>query len=52
MKLKVQKETETFSIEGITKEELIVLGNAMLNTNLPDKRNLYNIKSQIDKETK
>lgn len=42
----------TFSIVDITKEELNILGNAMLNANLPDKRNLYSIKSQIDKETK
>lgn len=42
----------TFSIVEITKEELVVLGNAMLNANLPDKRNLYNIKSQIEKEIK
>jgi hypothetical protein len=42
----------TFSIVGITDEELALLGNAILNANLPDKRNLYNIKSQIDRETK
>lgn len=43
---------DTFSIVDITKDELVLLGNAMLNANLPDKRNLYNIKSQIDKAVK
>lgn len=43
---------DTFSIVDITKDELASLGNAILNANLPDKRNLYNIKSQIDKAVK
>lgn len=43
---------DTFSIVDITKDELASLGNVILNANLPDKRSLYNIKSQIDKETK
>lgn len=50
--MKVQRNKDTFSIVEITKDELIVLRNVILNANLPDKRILYNIKLQIEKETK
>lgn len=50
MKLKVQKETETFSIEGITKEELNVIYKVILSAQLPDRRYLYNLKYQMENE--
>ncbi len=41
----------TYSIVDMSQEELSILKNVINNGNLPDRRNLYNITKQIEKET-
>lgn len=46
------KKENTYTIEAITPDELDALYNAILHVPLPYRRELYNLKTQIENEKK
>ena len=50
--MKIQRNGDTFSIVEVTNDDLRVLNNAIICSSLPDKRILYNLKTQIEEQTK